>query len=190
MDRSESAWRVKRIRARRLLDAAAARLVAASPDLDPAGGSQAQDGYTGPVVEGRPATPTEPTVLVSLSTFNFPGQVAALQNILDAVGQLPLRAVVTAARRSTRGLAVPANAELHQWIPHADVLPTVSLVVGHGGHATTMAALAHDLPVLVLPMHPQLDQPMVGRSVEAAGAGRMLPKKADVAQIREAWSAS
>ena len=42
------------------------------------------------------------------------------------------------------------------------------LVVGHGGHATTMRALAHDLPLLVMPMHPMLDQPMVG----AGGRGR------------------
>jgi len=31
-------------------------------------------------------------------------------------------------------------------------MPEVSLVVGHGGHGTTMQALAHDLPVLLMPM--------------------------------------
>jgi UDP:flavonoid glycosyltransferase YjiC (YdhE family) len=41
-----------------------------------------------------------------------------------------------------------------------------------------MQALAHDLPVVVMPMHPLLDQPMVARSVEAAGAGRVVSKRA------------
>ena len=46
-----------------------------------------------------------------------------------------------------------------------------TLLVGHGGHGTTMQALAHDLPVLVLPMDDKTDQPLVGRSIERAGAG-------------------
>ena len=57
------------------------------------------------------------------------------------------------------------------------------MVIGHGGHATTMAALAHDLPVLVMPMHPMLDQKMVGQSLVDAGAGRLLSKHAKPAVI-------
>ena len=47
-----------------------------------------------------------------------------------------------------------------------------------------MQALAHDLPLVVMPMHPMLDQPLVGRSVEQAGAGRVLSKKATADQLR------
>ena len=47
-----------------------------------------------------------------------------------------------------------------------------------------MIALAHDLPLLVIPMHPMLDQPMVGAAVEAAGAGRTLPKDTTPEQLR------
>jgi UDP:flavonoid glycosyltransferase YjiC (YdhE family) len=47
-----------------------------------------------------------------------------------------------------------------------------------------MQAFAHDLPLVVMPMHPLLDQPMVGKSVEAAGAGRLVPKKIDAAALR------
>ena len=46
-----------------------------------------------------------------------------------------------------------------------------------------MQALAHDLPLVVMPMHPLLDQPMVGRSVEQAGAGRMVAKKASADEL-------
>jgi UDP:flavonoid glycosyltransferase YjiC (YdhE family) len=39
-----------------------------------------------------------------------------------------------------------------------------------------MQALAHDLPVLVMPMDGFTDQPYVGKSLVAAGAGRLLRK--------------
>lgn len=172
---------VKRIPARRLLDTAAARLVACLPELDPAGSGQRPGNlhYTGPVVTGVSAAPTEPTVLVSLSTVNFPGQGRAMQNILDALGTLGVRAIATVGPAiGVESLVAPPNVELCGFIPHAELLPTVSMVIGHGGHATTMVALAHDLPVLVMPMHPMLDQKMVGQSLVDAGAGRLLSKKA------------
>ena len=65
-------------------------------------------------------------------------------------------------------------------------MPGVSLVVGHGGHATTFTALAHGKPLLILPMHPMLDQAMVGASVVEAGAGLMLERSASSEQIATA----
>ena len=62
-------------------------------------------------------------------------------------------------------------------------MPAMSLVVGHGGHGTTMQALAHDLPVLVMPMHPLPDQPMVGASVAGAGAGAVVKRSAKQAVL-------
>jgi UDP:flavonoid glycosyltransferase YjiC (YdhE family) len=179
--------KVKRLDPRGLLDRARTRLVASLAELDP-GSRQVQPGnvvYAGPVVTGRTAQPAEPTVLVSLSTYRFPGQTTVLQNILDAVDGLRAKVVVTTGPVTDPGaLTAPAGVEVHRWLPHAEVLPHTTLVIGHGGHATTMAALAHDVPLLVLPMHPMLDQPMVGRSVQAAGAGRMLRKKSAANVLR------
>ncbi len=172
---------LKRIAARKLLDTAAARLVACLPELDPAASGPRPGNlhYTGPVVTGVSAAPTEPTVLVSLSTVNFPGQARAMQNILDALGTLDVRGIATVGPSiGIENLAAPPNVELCGFIPHSELLPTVSMVIGHGGHATTMVALAHDLPVLVMPMHPMLDQKMVGQSLVDAGAGQLLSKKA------------
>lgn len=173
------AMAVKRIPARRLLDGAAARLVACVEELDPAGRGPRPGNlhYTGPVVTGAPAAPTEPAVLVSLSTVNFPGQARAMQSILDALGTLEVRGIATVGTSiGQENLTAPPNVELRGFVPHAELLPTVSMVIGHGGHATTMLALAHDLPVLVMPMHPMLDQKMVGQSLVDAGAGRLLSK--------------
>jgi UDP:flavonoid glycosyltransferase YjiC (YdhE family) len=49
-----------------------------------------------------------------------------------------------------------------------------------------MRALSHDLPMLIMPMHPMLDQKMIGQSVEEHGAGLVLPKTATAEQIRMA----
>jgi UDP:flavonoid glycosyltransferase YjiC (YdhE family) len=182
------AMALQRIPARRLLDRARLRVVATSPELDPGSARCGHNvEYTWPVVTGVSARPSEPTVLVSLSTFNYPGQATALQRILDAAGEVDARVVVTTGPSiQAEPLRPPPNAELHAWLPHDELLPSLSLVVGHGGHATTMAALAHDLPLLILPMSPFLDQPLVGRSVQQSGAGRMLSKKAGAQQIRAA----
>ena len=177
---------VKRIPTRKLLNAAAARLVACLAELDPAGAGPRPGNlhYTGPVVTGVSAAPPEPTVLVSLSTVNFPGQARAMQNILDALGTLDVRGIATVGPSiGVESLAAPSNVELREFVPHAELLPHVSMVIGHGGHATTMVALAHDLPVLVMPMHPMLDQKMVGQSLVDAGAGRLLSKTSKPAAI-------
>jgi UDP:flavonoid glycosyltransferase YjiC (YdhE family) len=169
------------------MDGAAARLVASLPSLDPAaaGRRPANLTYTGPVVSGEPATPTEPTILVSLSTYGFSGMAATLQRVLDAAADLPAKVVVTTGPVvDPAELRLPANAEAFRWVPHRELMPKVSMVVGHGGHSTTMLALAHDLPLLVLPMHPMVDQPMVGTAVEAAGAGRRMSKKSSPKALR------
>ena len=174
---------------RRGLDGAAVRLVASLPGLDPgaAGRLPANLEYTGPVVHGSPAAPVEPTILVSLSTYAYGGMPATLQRILDATEGLPAQVVVTTGPAvDPASLRLPGNAVAHRWVPHADVMPQVSMVVGHGGHSTTMLALAHDLPMLVLPMHPLVDQPMVGKAIEAAGAGRRLPKRSSPRTLRPA----
>lgn len=135
--------------------------------------------HAGPVAAGVPAQPTEPTVLASLSTIRFRGADTALQNVVHALGRLPVRGIVTTGPTvDPASLEVPPNVEVHRFVPHADLMPRCSVVVGHGGHATTMTALAHDLPVVVLPLDPVTDQRMVGTALQDAGAGRLLTKRA------------
>lgn len=125
-------------------------------------------------------------VLLSLSTVWFPGQQEAMQRILDALAELPVRVTATIDRNiAAEALAVPANVSVRAFIPHAEVMPEVSYVIGHGGHATTMLALAHGLPLLIVPQFP-IDQPMVGGAVTQAGAGLMLDQDAPVEQLRSA----
>jgi MGT family glycosyltransferase len=148
--------------------------------------------YTGPVLpefaERLPAEAGQADViLISLSTTYIAGQAKALQRILDAVAGLPVRAIVTTGPAVESGdLRSPLNAELHRFLPHSEVMAKVALVVGHGGHATTMLALAHDLPLVILPMNPAFDQPLIGRRVQEKGAGLTLPSSASPTEIRAA----
>lgn len=176
--------------ARRVWDACDRSLVLSLRDLDPVG-TRTTTGltWTGPVVNGAPAptvTPP-PRVLVSLSTTAFPGMALTLQRIVDALGRLPAEVVVTTGPSiDPSSLTAPANTSVHRYVDHAELMPTCSAVVGHGGHATTMRALAHDLPVLIIPAHPMLDQKMVGESVARAGAGLVLTRKATGREINDA----
>jgi UDP:flavonoid glycosyltransferase YjiC (YdhE family) len=178
------ALRAMRLPALRLLDAATERLAATLPELDAGHGPCT---HIGPVVTGTSAAPTEPRVLLSLSTVAFRGLPVRWQRALDAVGELgvPVIATLGPAIDPSR-LRVPANVEVHRWLAHDEVLTRVSLVVGHGGHATTMAALAHDVPVLVLPVDSKSDQPLIGRRITDADAGLSLPPQASTRQIRAA----
>jgi UDP:flavonoid glycosyltransferase YjiC (YdhE family) len=165
-------------------------LVLSDPRLDPAGPLPANTVRVGPVLQEAPAPhdpAAPPTVLVSLSSIWYPGMREALQRVLDGLADLPVHLEVTTGRTiSPDQLRAPANATVRGFADHAPLLATASAAVGHGGHATVVRALAHGVPMLVLPMHPMLDQPMLGRAVTASGAGLVLPKHARAAAIRDA----
>lgn len=178
--------RLRGCRALPLLDAGRPVLAATLRQLDTDAGPVV---HTGPVLDavpaGPPARPAEPAVLLSLSTLAYPSLLRTWQRVLDAVEGLPVRVVATTGPGvDPAALRIPSNVEHHRWLPHAQVLPEVSLLVGHGGHATTMAALAHDVPLLVLPLDPKTDQPFVGRTVQRAGAGRIMSRRLSARAIR------
>ena len=69
-----------------------------------------------------------------------------MQNVLDGLAGLdPAR------------LSHGPDVEVRHFVDHDEVMATASLLVGHGGHSTTLRALAHDLPAVVIPLHPILD---------------------------------
>ncbi|MGR0220371.1 glycosyltransferase [Agromyces sp. ZXT2-6] len=173
---------------------AAARIVICDVALDPASSRRTplarETDWVGALEAGRAAAPdasAPPLVVVSLSTTWFPGQTDAYERIAAALGSLPVRGIITlGGLRPDRELRLPPNVRMVDRADHGELFPRASLVIGHGGHSTTFRALAHGVPVLVLPMHPMLDQPMVGRSIERAGAGQALPKSSSPARLAAA----
>ncbi|HEY8914727.1 glycosyltransferase [Lacisediminihabitans sp.] len=183
--------RLKGLNARSLWAKADLELVVCDRTLDPAGESASPTRVWSGVVETGArrvaGAAVLPLVLVSLSTTWFPGQDDAYRHILAALADLPVRAIVTTGPAvNPRELSAPANAEVLAFAPHDALLPTVTAVIGHGGHSTTMAALAHDLPLIIMPMHPLIDQPMIARAVVDAGAGIRLSRTASPGDIRRA----
>lgn len=164
-------------------------LVTTRAEFEPGERPEGHELHTGFVWQEDPveAVPqTRPHVLVSFSTTTFPGQGRTLQRVLDALADLPVDVTLTSGAVDPSSLRAPANARVVQRLDHSEVLPTASLVVGHGGHATTARALAAGVPVLVIPMHPLMDQPAIGTAVARLGVGATLPKSASVARIRGA----
>ena len=46
---------------------------------------------------------------------------------------------------------LPENVIVERYVPQADVLPLCDVAVGHAGSGSTLGALAHGLPMLLLP---------------------------------------
>jgi UDP:flavonoid glycosyltransferase YjiC (YdhE family) len=175
---------------RPLWDAATEALVASDEELDPASAPIPANVHWVGVAQtpvAAPARHDRSRVLLSLSTVWFDGQQESMQRILDALGGLPVEVIATIdASIVSVGLQVPGNVEACGFVAHPEVMPTVSLVIGHGGHATTMLALAHGLPVLVVPQHAMLDQPMIGRVLAEHGAGIVVGQEPSIEELRAA----
>jgi MGT family glycosyltransferase len=65
--------------------------------------------------------------------------------------------------------AAPSNARVAGFVPYADLLPHVDVMITNGGWGGTTAALAHDIPLVV--GGGDLDKPEVAARVAWSGAG-------------------
>lgn len=181
--------RLKGLGPRRLWGQADLALVCSDRAFDPAGG-RPDDGHlfwAGAVHDAKTAAVgrTPPLVLASLSTAGLPGQRTALQHILDAAHGMNVELVVTTGPAiDPAGFRAPANATVHRYVPHSELMPSCSAVIGHGGHATTFRALAHGIPMVIMPMSAMSDQPAIGKAVAAAGVGKVISKGSSPERIR------
>lgn len=152
--------------------------------------------YVGPAFEHHdrewrspwPATNTDPLVVASFST-SYMDQQALAQRVLDALAGLPVRALLTAGPAlETRGLRVPANAHVLEYVPHRAVFPHAALAITHCGWQTVNAALADGVPLVCVP--DQRDQPDNAARVVACGAGVRVSKHASPAKLRRVIAAA
>ena len=171
-------------------------LVCSSPSYDFAPGSvPANVRYVGPQLDDEPSgapagpwvgPPGQPLVLVGLSSTVM-RQEGLLQRAADALGQLPVRGLVTTGPAVDPAvISAPDNVTVTRWARHADVLPHCSAVITHGGHGTVMKALIAGVPLVLVPLG--RDQPDNAGRVVYAGAGIRLRKNATVSALRAAVS--
>jgi UDP:flavonoid glycosyltransferase YjiC (YdhE family) len=175
---------------RRLWEAASEVLVVTDRELDPVAEEiPANVRWTGVAQpDARPAERRDRDhALLSLSTVWFPGQQESMQCVLDGLDGLPIKATATIDESISAGaLRIPNNVEARPYVDHGEVMPSVSMVIGHGGHATTMYALAHDLPLVIVPQQPLADQLLVGEVLAHHGAGLLLGQQPTVDEVRDA----
>jgi len=160
------------------------------------------DTVTWPVVHGAPVLATErravkvelpwgaddqtPIVLLSFSTVPEQRNVDMLQRALDALAPLPVHvAATTGGIVDPAELTAPENAHLVPFADHDQLMDRATMVVGHGGHGTTMRALRHGLPMVGIPAK-GADQIPITQLIEQWGAGRALSIDPDISQIRAA----
>jgi MGT family glycosyltransferase len=118
----------------------------------------------------------DPLVLVGLSS-TFMDHSAVLQNVVAALGTLPVRGLVTTGPAiDPESVDAPANVQVVRSAPHSEVLKYAAAVVTHAGHGTTIKTLAAGVPQVCLPLgRDQLDN---AARVAWHGAGLRLKPKA------------
>ncbi len=116
----------------------------------------------------RPAT-----VYVTFGTL-WNRDLDAFRVVLEALSAHPVDVVVTLGADGDPAAlgAQPDNVHVHRFVPQAELLPRCDAVIAHGGAGTMLGALAHGLPMLLLPQG--ADQHYNAERVAAAGAGLSL----------------
>jgi hypothetical protein len=133
--------------------------------------------HAGPLgVAVRP--PREPAqaaaqALLAFSTTVMEGQRRLVANVCAAIEQAGIAGVLTLGPALDASVAdAVAAVEVAEWADHDELMRTCDLVVTHGGLGTTLRALAHGRPLLLLPLG--RDQHFNAARVEELGAGLVL----------------
>jgi MGT family glycosyltransferase len=137
--------------------------------------------FVGPSLAPRPETealPLEhlkggPVAYVSLGTV-YNERPDFFRTVLRAFGGTGWRVVVATGKWLDTGDLgpVPDNVILRPWLPQLEMLAKTDVFVGHGGMNSTMEALAHAVPLVVVPQ--QSEQRVTADRVAELGLGRRL----------------
>ena len=120
------------------------------------------------------AMATRPTVYFTLGTI-FNSECGDLfGRVLAGLRDLPVNVIATTGRDIDPAEFGPQPPHVHveRFIPQAALLPHVDLCVSHGGSGSVIGALAHGLPMVLLPMG--ADQPLNAARCQALGVARSL----------------
>jgi UDP:flavonoid glycosyltransferase YjiC (YdhE family) len=146
--------------------------------------------HAGPlgVTRGSHETRTDdgrPRILLSFSTTVMRGQVALIQRVCDALAGQAVDAVLTLGPAvSAEAIDAPSNIEAVPYADHEQLLPQTDAVITHGGLGTTLRALAHGKPLLLLPLG--RDQEFNAGRVAGLGAGVSMRAECSPDEIADA----
>ena len=121
----------------------------------------------------------EPLVYVSFGSVaagpELPFFPALYRHAIEALGALPARILMTVGEGRDLSVlaALPHNVRVERWVPQDAVLAHAAAVVHHGGYGSTLGAVSHGVPAVVLPLFSE-DQWAHARAVARCGAGVTL----------------
>jgi UDP:flavonoid glycosyltransferase YjiC (YdhE family) len=124
-----------------------------------------------PWLTGREA---RPLVYFTLGTIFNLESGDLFERVLAGLRELSAEVVVTVGREFDPQVLgrQPSTVHVRSYIPQSRLLPHCNLVVSHGGSGSVIGALAHGVPMVLLPIG--ADQPFNAARCEALHVGRML----------------
>ncbi len=127
-----------------------------------------------------------PLVLIAASS-TYQDQADLLRRTATALGELPVRGVVTTGRAiDPQDIPAPVNVRVVRAAPHRAVLAEAAALVTHAGHGSVLKALAAGVPLVCMPMG--RDQKDNTARVLRLGAGVRVDKSAEPGRIAAAVS--
>jgi MGT family glycosyltransferase len=129
---------------------------------------------------------SKPIIYVSQgTTYNRNPRI--LRRALEALAEEPVQVIVAVGRafESAEFNDAPANAVIEPFVPFSAVVSKVAVAVTHAGSGAVNMALAHGVPLVLLPLTG--DQPeLAARCVQAGAAVRLDPMTVEQEELRAA----
>ena len=124
---------------------------------------------------GEPPLPGDrPTVYFTLGTVFNTESGDLIGRVLSGMGKLPINLIATVGDTIDPNEygRQPRNVRIERYIPQSSVFPLCDLAISHGGSGSVIGALAHGLPLVLIPLG--ADQPLNGDRCTDLGVARVL----------------
>jgi MGT family glycosyltransferase len=92
----------------------------------------------------------EPLLYVSFGSLGS-GDTDLLKRLMNAIANLPYRALVNVGDYMDAYDSVPDNVLIHSWYPQPSVIPQVDAVIHHGGNNSFTECLYFGKPAIIMP---------------------------------------
>jgi UDP:flavonoid glycosyltransferase YjiC (YdhE family) len=138
-----------------------------------------------------PRASERPGIYVTLGTIFNKGSGDLFERLLAGLREVEADVLMTVGRELDPAElgTQPPHVRVERFVPQADVLTSVDLVLSHAGSGSLMAALAHGLPSLLLPLG--ADQPHNAERATELGLGATLdPATCDAPAVASAVRAA
>lgn len=134
------------------------------------------------------AMPKAPLVHVTFGTVaTYNTAISTYNEIIEGLGDEKVNLVFTIGESTdSKDLVIyKNNVHVERYIEHDTLLPFCDAVICHGGCGTTISALSHGLPLIIIPQGGAV-QLRNAQACERAGVGLMIePKDVSAITIRE-----